>query len=307
MKHEVKVGTLCNNNCVFCLNDRRDIDVPFLDIQSRIETARDLGVNSIDLTGGEPSLRKDFLRMVSLVKANNMGLCVHTNGRSFSYAGMCDRITELGKHAFLVSLHAHNEGLNRKLTQVEGGFRQTVEGIRNLLARGHFVYVNVVINRLNARFLPEIAEHHAGLGVHSVQLSWVRPAGKAAQDIKGLIPMYSEYSENLEKAICILKEKGTNVFVISVPPCVMEGTVDAVCNPYEDSIVIRDGREIDATGSFNDEHKMKLASCRACRFSPSCGGFFRLYAGEYGTSEFRPVKITSSEGCKGPGQDSAHP
>lgn len=290
MKYEVKVGTLCNNNCVFCLNDRRDIDVPFQDLQSKIERARDLGVSLIDITGGEPSLRQDLLRLVSLVKANNMGLCIHTNGRAFSYGILCDKISGFGKHAFLVSLHAHNEYLNRKLTQVEGGFRQTLEGIRNLLARGHFVYVNVVINRLNAGFLQEIAEHHARLGVHSVQLSWVRPSGKAKNNIKGLIPMYSEYSENLKKAINTLKENGTKVFVISVPPCVMKENIDAVCNPYEDSIVIRDGREIDATGIFNDQHKMKLDSCRDCRFNTSCGGFFRLYAKEYGTKEFRPVK-----------------
>ena len=292
MRYEVKIGTLCNNNCVFCLNDQRGVKVPLQEIQAQIERARDLGVDSIDLTGGEAAIRNDFFRIVSLVKANNMGLCVHTNGRAFSYDDFCRRISGFGRHSFLVSLHAHNEDLNRSITQVAGGFQQTVQGIRNLVSYGHLVFVNVVVNRLNAGFLPEIAEHHSLLGVRSVQISWVRPQGKAAKDMTGLVPKYSDYLESLETAISILKKRGVKVFTISVPPCVLRLNRDTVCDPYENSVVIRDGAKFRATDVFNDIHRMKLDSCKSCLFNSSCDGFFRLYAEEYGTSEFRPVIVS---------------
>ena len=70
---------------------------------------------------------------------------IQTNSRSFSYDIFSKKFSKLKADKFLVSLHAHNNQLNKLITQSNDGFEQTIEGIRNLVKFNNYVIINIVV------------------------------------------------------------------------------------------------------------------------------------------------------------------
>ncbi|MFC1723905.1 hypothetical protein ACFL0V_07230, partial [Nanoarchaeota archaeon] len=58
MNYEVKVGSACNNNCVFCLNEKRGWRRETGDLMKEIESLPYM--DEINFTGGEVTIRDDF-------------------------------------------------------------------------------------------------------------------------------------------------------------------------------------------------------------------------------------------------------
>jgi len=148
LETEIKAGTICNNNCVFCLNHERDNIKPLAQIKSEIMCAKNAGITTINFTGGEITIREDFFEIIDFANDNRLRTCIQTNGRIFNYEDFCDRILPKNVSLFLVSFHAHNEELNRKMTLVRRGYHQTKKGIVNLLHSKQNVQINVVVTQV---------------------------------------------------------------------------------------------------------------------------------------------------------------
>jgi MoaA/NifB/PqqE/SkfB family radical SAM enzyme len=84
MNAEIKTGTACNNNCIFCLNEQRGIFRKTEEIKREIDALSDNGVTSISFTGGETSIRPDFFELISYAKRRGCNVSIQTNGRAFS-------------------------------------------------------------------------------------------------------------------------------------------------------------------------------------------------------------------------------
>ncbi len=286
MNYEVKLGTACNNNCVFCLNSEREISLSHDRILNEIISAKSKGAEKITFTGGEPSIRTDFFELCSFVKSLGLGLQVQTNGRALSYFDFAEKACSI-VDSFLISLHSNSEELNFKITGVHEGYSQTIEGIKNVRSFGKPVTLNIVVNNLNLPFLDKIAEHHAGLGIDCIQFSWVRFQGKVASGNGNIVPRYSEGITLLKKAIDAAVNNGLIVFVIGVPPCILGKHAKYSVNPHSDSFIIRDGNKINSSEWIVKSRKTMLAVCENCVSKLECGGVYSEYIRKFGDAEFR--------------------
>lgn len=113
-----------------------------------------LGVAHIQLTGGEPFLRKDVAEIIGYAKSKGLSVHISTNGilpRSVYEKMRKVPISDIG-----VSLHSANSGVHEKINGVPGSWKKTIKTIRFLKEMGKKVYVCCVVSSLNLRETPDI-------------------------------------------------------------------------------------------------------------------------------------------------------
>ena len=58
----IELGDSCNNNCIFCsVKNKANVNLSTSEIKKRIQDAKMKGYKRIEFSGGEPTIRKDFL------------------------------------------------------------------------------------------------------------------------------------------------------------------------------------------------------------------------------------------------------
>ena len=171
----ISITDRCNFRCTYCMP--RTVfgrDYPFLarsdllDFEEILRIARVFaahGVRKIRLTGGEPLLRRDIERLISMLAGiGGVELALTTNGsllakkaRALRDAGL-DRIT--------VSLDSLDDDVFRAMNDADYPVAHVIEGIEAAQAAGLVpVKVNAVIKRsVNRDAIVPIARHFRGTG-----------------------------------------------------------------------------------------------------------------------------------------------
>ena len=130
------VGYSCNNNCWFC-SEMRNKGKPDKDtrtVKSELFNSRKNGFQRIVFTGGEPTIRPDIVELVSYAKSLGFEeIFIITNGRMLFYEELARRLAEAGLTHILFSLHGPNAAVHDCLTRSPGSFKQTVQGIKNMV------------------------------------------------------------------------------------------------------------------------------------------------------------------------------
>jgi cyclic pyranopterin phosphate synthase len=134
----LSISDVCNFKCGYCLPDGYKIDKSdnrsFLNIEEIGRLAKalsELGVSKIRLTGGEPTVRKDFLEIIKIIKENSgiKKTVMTTNGYRL------DKIANDIKNSQLDGVNISIDSLNAKtFKKITGHDRleEILKGIKNL-------------------------------------------------------------------------------------------------------------------------------------------------------------------------------
>jgi len=295
-KADIKVSFSCNNNCKFCIvaDKGRHKKKTTHEIMKDIDSAKTSGINEIIFTGGEPTIRKDIFQIIEYASKtgfNKVG--IYTNARMLSYPEFTSRLVKCGLNWCLVSLHGHNENIHDSLTQVNGSFRQTTKGIKNIVESGIEVINNITITKTNYTSLSDIINLLKALGVKYTNMTFVDIMGNAFEFREDIVISYCELKPYLIDAI--ETAKGIECFKTTtenVPLCILgkfwryarENNFARdkwVFNePQSDSIDFNKSRT---------ESKFKKKSCLSCCLNDKCEGIRNIYAKIYGDEEFNPI------------------
>lgn len=172
----ISVTDRCNLRCVYCMPAegvrllRREDILGYEEIAGIAEAAVRLGFDKFRLTGGEPLVRKDFPRLVSLLAAiPGIGaLCMTTNGTLL--APLAEDLRRRGLNSVNVSLDTLDPARYRDLTR-GGRLRDALDGIEAAAAAGLAVKLNVVAaDSLSGRDLAEVRAYaeRIGAGVQTI-------------------------------------------------------------------------------------------------------------------------------------------
>lgn len=171
MKALLDVGHRCNNRCAFCcVADTRDAEASEQALSARIDEAAALGCSMVVLTGGEPTIRRDLLRLASRVAARGMDLGLVTNGRMLSVPGLVERLVQ--RRLTWVQVSLYGPPAVHDAVVGDAAFAQAFAGAREAAARGVAVGVWALAAAQNAERLPALAERIA-------ELAGVGPGGGA--------------------------------------------------------------------------------------------------------------------------------
>jgi cyclic pyranopterin phosphate synthase len=130
----LSVTDRCNLRCQYCMPEEDYVWLPredilhFEEIAALVEVFSDLGVDKVRLTGGEPLLRKDLNRLVSLLAANPgiKDLAMTTNG--VLLAEQAAALRAAGLHRVTVSLDTLQPDRFKALTRRDS-LAQVLRGI----------------------------------------------------------------------------------------------------------------------------------------------------------------------------------
>jgi phenylacetate-CoA ligase len=192
MNYTLKLGDKCNNNCAFCnivgwnLQYRKKLNR----IKQEILYAIRNGVDNFIICNGEPTIRKDFFTILDYIKKKKAKITIVTNGRIFNYKWFVKKVLNYTQ-SFSISLFGSIPTIHDNITRTPNSFKQTINGIKNILQLDNKVKINImtIVTNSNKSDLLEIAKICSVLHITSLRVFIPRYLGKNSifPEIKDII------------------------------------------------------------------------------------------------------------------------
>ena len=172
----VSVTDRCNFRCRYCMPrevfgpdfaflPRREI-LHFGEIRQIVQVIRRFGLEKVRLTGGEPLLRKEMPRLVSMLReVEGIELAMTTNGALLER--MAAPLAEAGLDRVTVSLDSLDPEVFARMNDTRVPVERVLAGIDAAVAAGLApVKINAVVRRgINDDGIVSLARHFHGTGV----------------------------------------------------------------------------------------------------------------------------------------------
>lgn len=161
----IEIADRCNEVCVHCYQIQgRKGEMSTDEVRRVIDELADLGVLFLTFSGGEATLRSDFLELVEHARKRRFAVKLYTNGLTMT-PSLAARLGELAVQEVQISLYSHRAEVHDWVTRVPGSFERTVQGIRNLQAARVQVLVKSPMMSVNAREYRDWLDFVKSLGV----------------------------------------------------------------------------------------------------------------------------------------------
>lgn len=274
----------CNNNCLSCIYnlemvDKLKVGSPkekhIKEVIDKVPPGETLG-----LTGGEPTIRKDFLKFLKYARDRDpeMNVFVVSNGRMFSYQEFVKKIIniDLKNLKIGIALYGHSEKIHDAITRIPGSFKQTTGGVKNLIKAGIPVELRVIVSKINYKKLEAIADYVSKelKGVYRVVFINMKYTGNAYINRKALFVRYKDVVPYSQRAADILMKNKIDVKLFHYPLCIID-------EKYWDL----------AKGVTKQESElMFVEKCETCRMKDECPRIWKSYWVIAGDDEFEPIK-----------------
>lgn len=179
----------CNLNCVHCLSDSGNVDPQELssdECKRLIDQLSSLKVFQVNIGGGEPFIRKDFLDLLHYSHEKGLVTCVSTNGLVIDSA-LAARLSKFNMLYLQLSLDGATAEINDPI-RGEGTYSRILEAASHLKQNQVPFSFNTVLTRLNYHQLDDLRELAAGFG-SELRVSRFRPSGRGKDSRKLLSPL----------------------------------------------------------------------------------------------------------------------
>jgi MoaA/NifB/PqqE/SkfB family radical SAM enzyme len=284
----IETGFTCNSRCHYCtqldyraLPQTELLDLPTAAIQERIAWAAKNGYDQIGFSGGEPTIRPDFLDLVRFAQEHDFErIGVTTNGRMFAYRAFALEAMRCGLDGFTFSLHGHTPALHDGITHAQGSLDQALEGLHNIAWASEKLGVRAHLMN-NQILLPENTPHIrdvvAMLGPLGVKLFMIQPFISQRSNIDDLQRFFVPYEDVVAAvgaAEAELRRWNARVKPYNVPNCILWRFGKDVVEPQFYGITVFREFEQETAGefkAFKARQWYRIDDCKTCK--EVCPGF----------------------------------
>ncbi|HVE12057.1 MAG TPA: radical SAM protein [Elusimicrobiota bacterium] len=284
----------CNIGCVFCSNPvegfrNTEEKYSFAEIVRKVERYKrglktfvkfDDVRDYFNLTGGEPTLHPDFLKIVAHIRTEFPKNLIRllSNGRMFAYPDFARRTLGIGLEPFEVAvpLFGYDAPSHESISRTPKSFEQTVAGLRNLLAHrapGQKIEIRIILTRIQVRHLDGLLDFilEEFSAVDRVAFLFVELEGFAEKYADAVKMPMSECAAHLDRNYEKLK-KLPDARLYHFPLCVLPTRlwpfVYNTLAPFK--ITYLDG-------------------CHSCAHKSQCVGVHKSYQKTMGAPDIRPI------------------
>ncbi|HTQ87436.1 MAG TPA: radical SAM protein [Candidatus Solibacter sp.] len=154
----------CNERCEHCYLEHDDKgEMSYDELSGLFGQLADAGVFFLTLSGGEPTIRRDFWDLVARARALQFNVKLKTNAVLIRDAE-AKRLRALGVEQIQISVYSHRPEVHDHVTKLPGSLQRTIRGIRALRAAGLKVAMSNVMMRSNVHDRSGVAELARELG-----------------------------------------------------------------------------------------------------------------------------------------------
>ncbi|MBD3359221.1 MAG: radical SAM protein [Candidatus Buchananbacteria bacterium] len=309
---EINIGKACNNKCKFCMSINSIPEflrfADFADLKNDLIKYKKQGYDSLGFLGGEVTLYPKLVDLVNLAKELGFKeIHLITNGRNLKDMAYTQSLVENGITRFSLSIHSHCAHVEDDLTQVPGGFKEKIQGLKNLLELSNQgiikkeICLNLVVNKKNYQDLVKTFSFFSKLGVKNFRFNFMWPRGNASQYFKELLLSYKDFLPYLKKLINLAKVLRVHLVFEGLPFCILKDFDQKEIKNYIGELLdfktdVSDFNfDKKERYAFNwqerkkNELKEKRAECEKCFYNSICEGVWKEYIKFYGWEEFQPV------------------
>ena len=184
------ITDLCNLRCRHCYQETQDkrnpdfeslVDVlnQYIILLDRLKKTCNRKVKGhINITGGEPFIRDDFLALLNLIKKKRLSFSILTNGSLIDKA-TAKYLKVLSPRFIQVSMDGNKD--TNDAIRGSGNFEKTAEALRLLSSNGLITVVSFTANRENYKHFPEVARKCRELGVNHLWSDRFIPSGRGEE------------------------------------------------------------------------------------------------------------------------------
>jgi MoaA/NifB/PqqE/SkfB family radical SAM enzyme len=189
-----ELTNLCNRSCIHCLMDKLEQrgSIP-LDLAEKIMIeARNLGINKIHITGGEPALYPDLEKFLALASDDGFQFDMVTNGHRFRKR-MLPLLTQpkINKNLEKVCFSLDGASVqSHDALRGEGSFKEVIEAATLCRIKDIRFGLKTAITNLNKDELTEIALLGATLGASYIDFIALYPTPRLIRE--AMIPSPKE-------------------------------------------------------------------------------------------------------------------
>lgn len=174
---QIAITNACPQNCVYCYNKKRT-GTPLTtdEILKTVQELKAMGVFWLGLTGGEPLLNKDIVKIVESA-ADSCAVKLFTTGCTLTEELARD-LKKAGLFSVAVSLDSSRPDEHDQIRNYKGAYAEAVRAIDIFKSTGLHVSVSAVIskNMINSGQTEDFLVFLEGLGIHEAWLSEMKPS-----------------------------------------------------------------------------------------------------------------------------------
>jgi len=170
---DLAVTYRCNNDCAHCYN-ARERNFPELHTENWkhiLDQLWALGVPHIVFTGGEATLRDDLPELIAHAESIGQITGLNTNARRLADEKYVQRLLDAGLDHVQITVESCDAQIHDEMMRARGAFKQTIQGLKNVLATRLFVMTNTTMLRTNVHKIPETLDFLAEIGVPTIGLN----------------------------------------------------------------------------------------------------------------------------------------
>lgn len=316
----IEITTDCNLRCAHCFGmfgDVEKIELPYKKIMDIIEEAYNLNVKNIILSGGEPVLHKDFIKICKKILSCKLNLVIATNGTIIN-----DELLDLLEQYENISIQVSLEGVDTNTHDALRGcgtFNRTIKNIEELCKRGFNsrISISTTIFKDNCNKIKDILDWCLSKNISKIAFKKMINSGRASANCNniniqnGYEFFIKELSEITKKYKDIIKIDGSpnensfkldNIININYPCTLGENVkIDANGNVFPCQLLsdaqfsigniftenlndVYKGDKLKNIIDISKERINKIKKCNSCTFLHFCwGGCMAQSYNEYGT------------------------
>ncbi len=256
---------VCNEKCLFCPQSEEGDAFSNASINNKLlSNLHRSDIDFVTITGGEPTLiGVELPKIIHAILSKNRkaSIAILSNGMEFDNEAYANEVVKAGKSQTRICIAVHSDvpSIHDSITGVAGSFDRTVLGLLNLQRAGADIEIRVVLNRLNADRLPNIA---SSIRMNFPFVSHVAFMGlevyaNAAANAGSIWINPPEYMEKLALAIYCLHCSRISTSIYNLPYCLV---------PISLWTYLRD--------SISGWKKTFLPLCESCSMKIDCPGLF---------------------------------
>lgn len=180
----IKPTLLCNQNCKTCASRQelhhifaKQRNLSLSEWKKIISDANDLGNKRLSISGGEPTVYKNLIGLIKIVKSYKWSVSMNTNG-SMITEEYAERLLKAGLDRVRISLYGHTPDIHLEMRTNIRLWKKATNAVRvfSELRKKYSKFKLVtqsLISKDNYKYLPELMKHHYDLGSMRMHLSYL--------------------------------------------------------------------------------------------------------------------------------------
>jgi radical SAM protein with 4Fe4S-binding SPASM domain len=227
-----EVTQRCNHACLHCYNVWQGEPIGQRYPRGELDTAQTLRLlakaldetacGHVTLTGGEPLLRSDLLKILGYLQRRNVRVTLISNGRLLDEERAIS-LLDAGVALFELPLLSHRSEVHDRLSAARGAWDTVLEAMANVRLHHGQVIAAFVATRLNIEHLYETIRLAYAFGARALMFNRFNPGGRGRAHLLELLPSVGQVLEALPVAEAASVEFGFPIACsIPIQPCLID-------------------------------------------------------------------------------------